>query len=274
MALTPFQIAVLRLLAERRKRDGVSYVAGGAALNTLLKQQRRSHDLDLFHDSSEALRKTWPADRGELADAGYIVEVVREAPSFIEAVIRKENNSVLIQWVRDSAYRFFPLCEDPVLGLALHPLDLATNKILAATGRLEPRDWVDALACHRDVQPLGYLIWAACGKDPGVNPDMLLDQCARLHYAQEEIDVLDFEGAPPRARDVSSAWKQAVSQGKQIVETLPEDHLGECVLSAEGMLCRASAAKLKEHLAQNEILFHQGCIGGVWPRIAGSPIES
>jgi hypothetical protein len=31
MALTEYQIAILRLLSERRKREGVSYIAGGAA---------------------------------------------------------------------------------------------------------------------------------------------------------------------------------------------------------------------------------------------------
>jgi hypothetical protein len=37
MALTEYQIAILRLLSERRKREGVSYIAGGAALNDALK---------------------------------------------------------------------------------------------------------------------------------------------------------------------------------------------------------------------------------------------
>ena len=32
-----------------------------------------------------------------------------------------------------------------LMGLVLHPLDLATNKILAMAGRMEPRDWIDVL---------------------------------------------------------------------------------------------------------------------------------
>ena len=35
------------------------------------------------------------------------------------------------------------------MGLALHPFDLATNKVLALVGRLEARDWVDVLTCER-----------------------------------------------------------------------------------------------------------------------------
>ena len=43
----------------------------------------------------------------------------------------------VVQWARDSAYRFFPLVEDEQMGLALHPFDLATNKVLAMAGRVE-----------------------------------------------------------------------------------------------------------------------------------------
>jgi len=41
----------------------------------------------------------------------------------------------------------FPLVEHAELGLALHPFDLATNKVLALVGRAEPRDWIDAIHC-------------------------------------------------------------------------------------------------------------------------------
>ena len=57
--------------------------------------------------------------------------------------------------------------EHEQLGLTLHPFDLATNKVLAMVGRLEVRDWVDVINADRRLQPLGYLLWAACGKDPG-----------------------------------------------------------------------------------------------------------
>jgi hypothetical protein len=64
-------------------------------------------------------------------------------------------------------FRFFPLVEHDDLGLTLHPFDLATNKVLALVGRPEARDWIDAIDCHERLQPLGYLAWAACGKEPG-----------------------------------------------------------------------------------------------------------
>jgi hypothetical protein len=55
MALTPFQRDICRLLAGNRLRSGESYVAKGATLNTLLAASRLSRDIDLFHDTEEAL---------------------------------------------------------------------------------------------------------------------------------------------------------------------------------------------------------------------------
>jgi hypothetical protein len=266
MALTTYQIEILRHLSDRRKRDGVSYVAGGAALNYILNTTRRSRDIDIFHDTTEALRETWISDKQSLSEAGYVIDIIREAPAFIEADVKNGENHVLMQWTRDSAFRFFPLIEDDVLGLTLHPFDLATNKVLAMAGRLEVRDWIDTIESHRVVQPLGYLIWAAAGKDPGINPDMLLSEAARLHYSQMEIDNLDFGSDHPSASLLSIEWKNAISEGKEIIDLLPENHLGECILTSDTKgLYRESPAKLNQDLLKSKITYFKGSIGGAWP---------
>jgi hypothetical protein len=267
MALTEYQIAVLRILSERRKRDGESYIAGGTALNFFLKSHRKSKDIDIFHDTSEALIKAWESDKAALFSAGYEIDIIREYSSFIEADIKKNKNAVLIQWCRDSAFRFFPLIEDPILGLTLHPFDLATNKILAMCGRLEPRDWIDSIECSRSVQQLGFLAWAATGKDPGINPTMLLEDASRLHYSQAEIDLLDFENDVPDVAVLSKAWKEEILVGKKIVELLPDEHLGKCVLSEDGKLYKGSYCNIEKDRLDGNMYFHGGSIGGVWPEI-------
>ncbi len=267
MALTEYQLSIVRLLTGRRKEAGESYIAGGVALNELLGKPRLSHDIDLFHDTTEALQKTWDADRKELLSNGYSVAPVREAPSFVEALISRSQEKVLIQWVRDSAYRFFPLIEHEVLGLTLHPIDLATNKALALAGRLEVRDWVDMISCHQSIQPFGYIAWAACGKDPGLNPDAILNDAARLHYSQIEIESLAYEGPAPDAAALMRAWKVAVNEGKQIVDHLPADRAGTCLLNRDGTLFRASPDNIPRFLQEEAIVFHRGAIGGVWPEI-------
>ncbi len=265
MALTALQLAVLRLLAERRKRSGESYVAGGVALNHVLKSPRISRDVDLFHDTDVALAESFREDRSILEGNGFCIEVTREARTFVEAAIVAEHSRLLIQWVRDSAYRFFPLVEDELLGLTLHPLDLATNKLLALVGRLESRDWIDVLSCHAQLQRLGYLIWAACGKDEGYGPGLLLDNASRQHYAQAELDLLEFEGERPSAKILGRSFKEAIAEAREILNALPEDQIGCCLLRADGSPYSEPPEQLKTDLANSSIRFHKGSIGGVWP---------
>ncbi len=79
MALTAFQRDVCRLLAVNRLSSGESYVAGGTALNELLRAPRLSRDIDLFHDTAEALAASWTADRELLQREGGL-DFEGEAP--------------------------------------------------------------------------------------------------------------------------------------------------------------------------------------------------
>ena len=269
MAATPYQCRILKALAAQRKQRGESYVAGGVALNQLLSAPRLSHDIDLFHNSQEAVAATWAADRDLLLAAGYKVEPLREAPSFIEARISLGPERVIMQWAHDSAFRFFPLLEDDLMGLVLHPFDLATNKVLAMAGRLEPRDWIDVLSCDRDIQPLGYLAWAACGKDPGYNPLSLVAEISRAHYSQAELDMLDFSGSSPDAVMLGGRWHEILQIGKAICRQLPANELGKCVISRESELFRGSVNELAAALTDQRIRFHHGRLGGSWPVFCG-----
>lgn len=268
MALTEFQRAVCRLLAENRIRSGESYVAGGAALNELLRAPRRSRDLDLFHDTEQALAASWRADRELLEANGYAVSVVRERPTFVEAGVRRGADAVVVQWAHDSAYRFFPLLQHEALGLVLHPFDLATSKVLALVGRVEPRDFVDTLTCDREVQPLGYLAWAACGKDPGFSPAAILEQAARsARYSETELRGLDFEGEAPSAAELSQRWHAVLEAARETVALLPAREAGRAVLLRGGGLYRQDPGSLRVALATDALAYHEGSIGGAFPRI-------
>ena len=268
MALSSFQLEVCRLLASRRPQEFVpqSYLAGGATLNALLNTPRLSRDLDLFHDTLEALEATWNLDRTTLVSAGYDLEILRERPGFVEASVARAGESVLLQWVRDSAFRFFPLLPHRDLGLTLHPFDLATNKILALVGRIEARDWVDALECHRHVSPLGLLAWAACGKDEGWNPQLILEEAARNGRASPlEWQQLEWQGDAPNPVEFKTQWREALSAASEIIKFLPLESLGMAVLDATGAPFRGDVAALQRALANDELRFHAGYVGGAWP---------
>ena len=264
MALTALQRDILGLLAPSRLARE-SFVAGGVALNSQLETARRSRDIDLFHDTIEALAATVAADRAILTAAGLELHFVREAPTFAEATAHRDGESTLIQWVHDSAYRFFPLQTDAELGLTLHPLDLATNKVLAMAGRLEARDFVDLVACSERLQPLGYLVWAACGKDPGYGPDALLQEIRRAgRYTQAELDLLEFEGPTPDAASLARSWRTMLQGAERICKLLPVEEVGTCVVTRGGELCRLDPQQLEQALPA-DLVFHPGAIGGAWP---------
>lgn len=268
MAVTALQRDVCRLLAADRRARGESYVAGGVALGVALGIPRYSHDLDLFHDTDAAVASAWDHDRHLLEHAGYRVEASRERPGFVEATVSRDSRDLLVEWARDSAFRFFPLVEDELLGLALHPFDLATNKVLALVGRLEVRDWIDVIACDQRLQPLGYLAWAACGKDPGFTPTAILRHSRRSgRYTETEVSSLAFEGAPPSAAELSHQWHAALDAAEGVVAALPPEQVGAAVLTRDGELFREPASAVAAALEARALMFHVGRIGGAWPKV-------
>lgn len=268
MALTPYQQTICRLIAAERVRQGESYVAGGSALNHLVRAPRISKDIDLFHDSAEAVRLSWENDRALLQANGFKVDMIRQREAFVEALVRKNADSVLLQWAPDSAFRFFPLVEHPDFGLTLHPFDLATNKVLALVGRIEVRDWIDIINCHDHLQPLGYLAWAACGKDPGFSPQSILEQAARsARYTTEEVAELSFDGPVPDAAALSKHWHAMLDQARVLVDRLPADQAGHCVLDLQGELVQLAPDELATALKQGRVVFHAGSLHGALPRL-------
>lgn len=114
MALTALQQHVCGLLAERRIDDGEAYLADGTALDAILDAPRASRDIDRFHDSVEAVRVSSESDRALLVAKGLVVDTTRELRGFVEAVVRdRDGAAVVLEWVQETALRFFPLVEHP-----------------------------------------------------------------------------------------------------------------------------------------------------------------
>jgi hypothetical protein len=226
--------------------------------------------VDVFHDSEEAVARSWDRDRATLEHASYMVRSLRERPGFVEASVSRGNETLVMEWARDSAFRFFPLIENDTLGLVLHPFDLAVNKVLALVGRSEARDWVDVIECHERLQPLGYLAWAASGKDPGFTPTGVLEQAARSsRYTDEEISSLAFDGPAPSAADLSRRWHDALADGRAVIALLPAERVGEAVTTQSGELFGGDATDLDRALRDAAIAYHRGRLGGAWPRVKG-----
>jgi hypothetical protein len=141
--------------------------------------------------------------------------------------------------------------------------------VLALVGRVEVRDWIDAITCHERLQPFGFLVWAACGKDPGLTPAFILEQASRsAHYSREEIETLAFDGTAPDPVALGAKWRTLLSDAERTVAVLPEDAIGCCVMKADGNLFAGTVETTLSALAAGLLFFHPGCIRGAWPMIA------
>jgi len=264
MALSSFQKEVLRVIARNRSAD--SYLAGAAVLNA--GDERISEDFDIFHDAAEQVAAAWETDRAALVRAGFSLAPTprsRPAEGLAEAVVSRGRDTVLLQWARDSAFRFFPVLPDPEWGFRLHDYDLAVNKALALAGRREPRDYYDVVALMRRGIPLAALAWAAPGKDPGFTPELLLDEMVRnSSYAPGELHA---KVRVPGAIDVvelKRTFLAAVAAARDLFPSLPLEQAGMLYLDRQGLLCVPDHRGVEE----GRLVLHAGSVGGAWPRVS------
>lgn len=258
MPLSPFQSELGRLLAKNRSED--SYLAGGAAILLQPRSIRYSQDLDYFHDSAARVAEAFKADFAVLSEAGIALATEISQPGYISAVARRGGQSTKLEWAHDSAWRFMPVQKSEDFGFILHPVDLATNKILALAGRDEARDLVDALYLHREFLGLGALVWAAVGKDPGYSPLSLLEALRKRGRARPEDLARLHVSEPLDAKEIKESWLAAMEAADTFVHSRPSNEVGCLYYSPE-----AGAFVVPDKKGSQTIQVHYGRPGGVLP---------
>jgi hypothetical protein len=262
LPLSGFQRELGRLLAKNRSED--SYLAGDAAILAQPRSTRFSQDIAYFHDSAARVAKAFKDDQDTLTRAGIAVETDISQPGYIRAVVRRADQATKIEWAHDSAWRFMPVQRSAEFGYALHPVDLATNKVLALAGRDEARDLVDALYLHKEMLPLGALVWAAAGKDPGYSPLSLLEALRRHGKVRpEELARLQLS-APMDPKRVKAEWLGALDSADAFIRGRPAHEAGCLYYSS-----RTRTFVVPEAGDTGTVLPHFGGPGGVIPAIGG-----
>ncbi len=258
MPLTDFQTDIFRIIAANRNPN--SYVAGGIVIHRDAASSRYSRDIDLFHDTSEAVATSATLDAEGLRQAGYQVDFTMQEPMFYRAKIVHNGNKVLLEWAADSVFRFFPIVPDNVLGFRLHDADAATNKVLAAAGREKVRDFIDLIHLDRTCISLGVAIWAASGKDDGYTPDLVIDQLRR----HSRINPVSLEGVKFAHRTEAVAlkreWLDCLKAAEDLIATFPPEPLGCLYLDLKGELPRGTAF-------DPTWVPHYGSVKGAWPKL-------
>jgi hypothetical protein len=132
-------------------------------------------------------------------------------------------------------------------------------------------DWVYVIECDSSIQSLGYLAWAACGKDPGFSPAAILEHARRSgRYSVEEVAELSFSSDPPDAAELSRRWHTILQMSEALIAALPPEEAGRCVLTSWGALFRGGIGELEAALERRAIRFHEGSIRGALPQVLGN----
>jgi PAS domain-containing protein len=262
MPLDDLQSAVFAAIRGRRNPD--SHVAGATALHRDPGSPRFSEDVDIFHDVERLVAENAAGDCAALATAGFTVELDRTYPSFHRAWVGRDGRRMKIEWVADSAFRFFPAVTDPVLGYRLHDADLAVNKVLAGAGRVKFRDYVDLIHLDESGFSLGALAWAATGKDPGLAPLLVLNEVSRnaRYYRPEDLGEVRL-ARPVTVQELKERWLGMLRRARQLVESLPEADVGCLYLDAAGRVVTPDPAA-PEFAGLTR---HFGRMRGSWPRV-------
>jgi hypothetical protein len=254
MPLNRLQSHVLEVLAAGRSPE--SYIAGGVALNR--QGPRFSDDIGIFQDSEQRLEAAALADEKALSDAGLKLTWKKIVGGKRDAEVEGLGDRMRLEWVHDSAFRFFPAQPDELFGYVLHPVDLATNKASAAADRREPRDIVDLVTIHEGILPLGAVVCAAVGRFPGQSPEEMLSEITRhSRFTAEEFRVLATE-RPIDVPELHRRIRTMIEDAQVFISRIPSDAVGFVFLDA-GKPVQPDV----EALASYER--HSGASGGVWP---------
>ena len=260
MPINSFQSLILQLL--KKSRNPESYVAGGTVIQRREDSLRYSSDIDFFHDTDEAVTFAFESDRETLAKNGFGIDVVISQPSFYRAIISRGSDQLKLEWVRDTAFRFFPVINDDQFGYRLHDIDLAINKCLALANRTEIRDILDIVEIDTKVLPLALCVWAACGKDPGFTPDLMLNMIQRhaiitpdllaLEQLRKELDPVKFK----------IEFNRLLDRTKKILPQLDPKDIGCIYIDQHGEVLHDIG-----EIHNKKVTKHYGTVKGSWPRV-------
>ncbi|MFY9345220.1 MAG: nucleotidyl transferase AbiEii/AbiGii toxin family protein [Planctomycetota bacterium] len=164
--LSTLQADLLRAFFAQERRF---VLTGGGALVGFHLRHRTSEDLDLFAKPPVSLDDGYHALAAAASGLGATIEVQRRYPEFQRVIVRRNQESAVVDLVIDRA----PDVDQPVdveHGIRLHSLrEIAANKVCALLGRAEIRDLIDLRAILMTGADLRGVLADAERKDRGVS---------------------------------------------------------------------------------------------------------
>ncbi len=263
MPLTDLQKRVLEAVADNR--DPENYVAGGTVLN--VDTDRYSDDIDLFPDRKDGLDRVAGWDERSLLQAGFFVKWERRNDACRRAMVGTDQASTRMDWSSDSDCRFFPTEKDEVFGYRSHPADRATDKIVAAVDRLEPRDIIDLRTISGSILPLGAVAWAAAEKSPGRSPDMIIRELRRKAALRQEQVAEENLRRSVDAGDLNNWLREDCDQDRKWIDSVPPQFDFGLFVDHEGTPCAPDFGSVDSVNCR----IHAGSRKGAWPALRKYP---
>ena len=258
MPLTPFQADIFKVISANRNPD--SFIAGGIVINRNVSSARFSDDIDVFHDSAQAVGFSSDADAEALSQAGYNVSFLRRELTFHQAEVTRAGEIIRLDWAADSAFRFFPIVRDEILGFRLHDADAATNKVLAAVSRQKVRDFIDLMQLDRDYISLGVAVWGAAAKDEGYTPTTIMQELRRNSRINPATLGDVTLARPETALTLKADWLERFAAAEKLIASIPPEPIQCLYLDQNGQPARG------EKFDSNWVP-HFGSVKGAWPKI-------
>jgi predicted nucleotidyltransferase component of viral defense system len=179
------------------KRENRFFLSGGAALVGFYLGHRETQDLDLFtlendiENGSRLIREV-------AAELNAAVEAIQTAPDFRRFLIERENESVVIDLIRE--YVFQVETEKRVInGIRIDsPEEILANKLCALLSRSEIRDLVDVRALENAGYDLENALQAAAKKDSGLTPAQLVWVLSQIKFGDDLTPPSDVSAADLR----------------------------------------------------------------------------
>ena len=200
-----------------------------------------------------------------LESAGYEVERFRgdweQAATFRKARVLRSGKQVEIDWVADSAVRFFPVEEDAMMGWRLGWFDVAVNKALALAARSVSRDYIDIVEVGERIS-LAAICWAACGKDEGYSPILLIQMMKRFAKVNpDEVDKIKARNID--LIELKKAWIEMSDEAEREMIALADEEpnmpIGVAFVNDEG--------EPGWYRDDRSLRPHPISVRGCWPRI-------
>lgn len=230
--LNNIQKEVLKIIAPLRSES--SHIAGSTPAN--IDYSRMSSDIDIFNDNMKICETSFKKDIFNLEKYGFLCKIKKTPDKYGigEIIVSKNNDSTVIQWVCDSAWRFFPVVHDDIFGFCLDKRDLAVNKILALAGRETVRDYYDICQMMINGESIPAYIFAACGKDEGYTPELLLSAIAfaTRKWKKEEFDLI--KGANLNFVKCKEMMNNVIFEARESFSSIPIEYTGAMFLDLNG----------------------------------------